>query len=432
MQQQYDAGRDLVAAVDAALPAGLSCARLARALARYAAAQVAQAEGADRGAPAQSARAGVAAAAARSEIRAARGLCVTQPEAVRPPQPGRIDDPASFEAFFGAVRARAPAGAVSATVAFAGRPPVRAAVRAGWLRTRVSSPPRQGELAVTFLAADGAVLGRSLSRAVWLLPRSASAAPGSVRDDAPLTRRLALAASSFPGISAVFTRDLVTGDEAAWNAEARFPAASTVKLGVLAAALRRFGPRPEQHASFYDLQALAGWSSNLAANRLAAQIGGAATAEAQLRRLGAVASTYRGNYLVGTALVPRSPPPISAVVTTARDLAAALTTLQRAAIGEPGARAASGLSVHEARVALGLLLSSQASGENAGMLRRALGPAVPIAQKHGWIRDARLTAAIVYTERGPRVVVICTYARDLRPATAQALGARVVRALGRP
>ena len=176
-----------------------------------------------------------------------------------------------------------------------------------------------------------------------------------------------------------------------------------MKLGVLAAALRRFGPRPELTPVFYDLRTLAGWSSNLAANRLLAKIGGstargAALAETALHRLGATASTYPGAYIVGTRF-RRSPPAVSSRVTTARDLGTALTTLQRAATGDARARAAGGLSVHEARVALGLLLSSEPVADNLGMLRPALPHALPIAQKQGWIDDARLTAAIVYSAR---------------------------------
>ena len=41
----------------------------------------------------------------------------------------------------------------------------------------------------------------------------------------------------------------------------------------------------------------------------------------------------------------------------------------------------------------------------------------------------RITAAIVYTPRGPRIVVICAYAQDLALGTATAFGRRVVSAL---
>ena len=151
--------------------------------------------------------------------------------------------------------------------------------------------------------------------------------------------------------------------------------------------------------------------------------------QAELRRLGARSSTYPGNYLAGTAFA-REPPRISRRLTTARDLSGVLARLQRAALGRSSARASSGLTIHEARVALGLLLSSQATGDNAGMIRAAVGPAVPMAQKQGWLDDVRITAAIVYTARGPRIVVICAYAESLELRTASALGRRVVSALG--
>ena len=433
VQAQYDAARDLQDALAAAGPPSSACEPLARLLAGYAQAQIGAAEGVDRLRPAQTARARAAAARRLAGYAPARAACAVHPSAAAAAaDPPRIDDPGSFEAFFGAVRARAPAGAVSATVALGGRIVARAAVEDGWLRTRVSAPPARGRLTVTFASATGGVAGRAISEDVWLLPQSAAARSLPVAQDGRLTASLTRAGDAFSGMSAVYTLDLATGTSAASNAEARFPAASTVKLGVLAAALKRFGPRPEERPSFSDLRTLAGWSSNLAANRLFGEIGGSAAAERELRRLGASSSTYPGNYIVGTAFTRGAPPLVSSRVTTARDLGTALATLHRAATGDSRARAASGLSVHQARVALGLLLSSQSAGDNLGMIRRALGPRVPIAQKQGWLDDARLTAAIVYTRAGPRVLVICAYERGLSLGAAQRLGQRVVAALRLP
>jgi hypothetical protein len=53
----------------------------------------------------------------------------------------------------------------------------------------------------------------------------------------------------------------------------------------------------------------------------------------------------------------------------------------------------------------------------------------PIAQKNGWLHDARLTAAIVYFPTGPKIVTVLTYAPGLSPTTAQALGRNVLAAL---
>ena len=86
----------------------------------------------------------------------------------------------------------------------------------------------------------------------------------------------------------------------------------------------------------------------------------------------------------------------------------------------------SGLSRRNAQLALGLLASAHPRGNNAGLLRPFL-PRRPIAQKSGWLSDARLTAAIVYGRRGPKIVVVLTYRPELSPRDALALGRRVVR-----
>ena len=407
VQAQYDAARDLQEALAGALPVSSACAALAVTLARYAQAQVDAAEGVDRLRPAQTARAGTVAARVLAGYPAARARCLANPgPAPRPARRPPIDDPGSYEAFFGAVRARAPAGAVRASVTLGGELVARAAVEGGWVRARISSAPAHGRLIVTFTSATGAVVGRAISEAVWLLPASASAPVPRIEEDASLGAQLARATATFSGISAVYTLDLRTGKAGSANADARFPAASTVKLGVLAAALRRFGPRPEAQPPFADLRALAGWSSNLAANRLAgedrrsgARAGRAPSPRRERQHLsGHLHRGHGGPALPAGRLQPRDHR------ARPRDR---LTTLQRAATGDARARAAAGLSVHEARVGLGLLLSSQPVADNLGMLRPALSSALPIAQKQGWINDARLTAAIVYSPRGTRVVVIC-------------------------
>ncbi len=53
--------------------------------------------------------------------------------------------------------------------------------------------------------------------------------------------------------------------------------------------------------------------------------------------------------------------------------------------------------------------------------------AAPVAQKNGWISDARLTAAIVYAKSGPKIVVVLAYRPNLPYREAQSLGRRVVR-----
>ena len=106
-----------------------------------------------------------------------------------------------------------------------------------------------------------------------------------------------------------------------------------------------------------------------------------------------------------------------------------MSTLHAAAAGNRVALRRAHLTVDEARLAIGLLLSSERAGDNAGLLRPAL-PALPIAQKHGWISFARLTTAVVYGPRGPVVVTILAYRPELPLRDAQALGTSVARLLG--
>ena len=265
------------------------------------------------------------------------------------------------------------------------------------------------------------------------LPAGAGAPARAPRRDARLAQRLATALSALDGASAAWVHDLASGRAAGVREELRFPAASTVKLGVLVAALDRFGPRPERSPAAHDLAALAGWSSNLAANRLVRLLGegderrGVAVVEERLRRLGAAASTYPGAYRAGTgrALVP----PATGRVTTARDLGRVLLALHRAAAGSAAAARRTGLSRREAAVALGLLLASERRGDNAGVL--GLPAALPAAQKHGWTSSTRHSAALVYAPAGPVVVVVLTYRPGIAREDALRAGRRVARlALG--
>ncbi len=259
-------------------------------------------------------------------------------------------------------------------------------------------------------------LARPALRLPALPPLTKAAAPRAT--DLRVAQRLRTLGRSFPGYAAIWAHDLGTGRTAGWNSDARFPAASTVKLGVLLAALRWY-PAPSWE---YDLRALTGWSSNLAANRLLPLVGGTRAVEAALHRAGATRSTYPQGFRVGTSVrlldVQAEPPRVSGRVTTAHDLGRILYSLHARALR----------NVPAARHALSLLLASEPTGNNVGLLRPWL-PGVPIAQKNGWLHDARHTAAVVYFRGGPKIVVILTYAPNLQLARARALGRDVLAAL---
>jgi hypothetical protein len=125
---------------------------------------------------------------------------------------------------------------------------------------------------------------KGVAPSIPLPPTAGLARPEGTRD-AKLAAKLSAIGQRYRGSAGFWVHDLATGTTAGWNSDARFPAASTVKLGVFAAALRRYGPRPERSHVAYDLRQLAGWSSNLAANRLYALLG-QATVQSGLTSLG--------------------------------------------------------------------------------------------------------------------------------------------------
>ena len=414
VQSQYDTARDLELALGAALPVSRGCEQLRRAALAFARGRIESAEGIDRLRDALVETGDRRARQARTRLARLGRTCRGGKPARRAPSSEL--QPRSYALSFGSVVAP-----------FTGRSVLRANGRiVGRSATGRFSPGLPAGRYDLEVRGPGGRVARSA--AVWLLPSSQAKAHAPLSQNAELRARLAAIGTAFPGVAAFSVRNLVTGRTAGWNADARFPAASTVKLGVIVATIERLGTGPR---TLPDLQAIAAWSSNLAANRLVTLLGGTEPVRATLRRLGALSSTYPGSYRVGTARtdVIRQPPIVSFRLSTANDLTNVMATLHAAATGDRRALQRSRLDVSEARLAIGLLLASERNGDNAGLLRGAL-PAMPIAQKQGWISSARHTTAIVYGPRGPVAVTILLYRPEITLREAQAVGASVVRALG--
>jgi len=427
VQTLYDRARDLQERIHAAAPFSPSCSALGGWAARFAAAEVAAAEEFDRLRPARARRLMRVAASAGGRVASTRRAC--RPGVAPRTRPVRsLVEPRDAAASFGLVVARAPAGADAATLLANGVPAGPLALGGGFARARLVARPGRYDLEVRFTG-GGRAVGRALSAGVWLLPPAAGTRPAAVHLDAGWQAGVRAAGAAFSSSAAAWIHDLATGRSAGWNAGARFPAASTVKLGVLVEALRRAGAAPERSVLFHDIRAIGGWSSNLAANRLLPRVGRRAV-ELALARMGAASSTYPGPYIVATALppvdAPDPPPRVSRRVTTAYDLGSVMTAIHEAARGDAEALRRTRLSRAQARLALGLLLASEQRGDNRGLFRDALGPAPLAAQKQGWIGSARHSAAVVYTPRGPVVVVALTYRPGLTRASAARFGGRLV------
>jgi hypothetical protein len=342
--------------------------------------------------------------------------------------------PVAYEVFFGPIVAAAPAGADNAALYLGDR---RVAERAPWrgrARFDLTHPPGRYDVRVRW-ERGGRVLRRDEARSVWLLSPSARAARRERARDGALSRGLATLGGSYPGWAALWVHDLRTGRTAGWNSDASFPAASLVKLGVLAAALDHYGPRPERSSAWPLIRDLATWSSNDASNRLLLLLGGSERAgarivEERLHRMGARASTFTGNYVLGTPYdAPRPLPFLSYRRTTAHDVGRMLFELHAAATGNGLALRRTGLTRHEARVAVGLLLSADSGGQNRGLLRPWSGS--PMARKEGWTTKLRHSAAVVYRPSGPVIAVVLTYRPGLRHGDSLAVGRELVRLIDR-
>lgn len=323
--------------------------------------------------------------------------------------------PKSDEVFFGRVVAQAPVVATEASLLLGHRRVARRSVLSRRVTFTLHGRPRPCDVRVRWYR-NGGLVGRSVARHTWLLHSSAGQAIPERRRDGRLSAKLGKLGRAYPGYAAFWVHDLHTGRTAGWNSDTSFPAASIVKLAVLIAALDRYGPRPERSDAWADIRALATWSSNRATNRLLSRLGGStaagsAIAQRVLDRIGATSSTFTGAYEIGTyadADRPRPLPILTYRRTTAHDVGRILYALHAAALGRPEAARRTRLSRHEARVGLALLLSSARTGDNAGILR----PPGPAAQKHGWTTTVRHTAAIVYGQSGPKIVVVLTFRPD--------------------
>ncbi len=441
IQAQYDAARDLDEALASVGRISEGCRPLLAAATAFARAHVMQAEGADRFSPSLVAKGVSRAAATGSALSGLERDCGGGALETRSPEPPELDEPGSSEAFAGPASTLAPRGTDQVDVLIAGAHTGRATLRSRRASFDAAAGGKGHNIEFQFRK-DGALIGTARSTNTWRLPDASTAHRGGRVADTALTAELAALGEAFDGQAGIWVHDLSRGSTAGWNEDALFPAASTVKLGVMVAALKRFGPRPERSGLAYDIGALAAWSSNLAANRLIRILGrgssysGSLVVESTLHALGASSSSYPGEYLVGTAFAqgaPDPPPRVSSRVTTARDLGRILFTLHAASMGDRPALRRTGLTRHEARVGIAMLLASEPGGDNAGLVREGAGARIPIAQKNGWLRDARHTAAVIYSARGPVVVVVLTYRSGLRRSEALALGTRVTRAalLGR-
>jgi hypothetical protein len=335
----------------------------------------------------------------------------------------RIIAPAPYQASFGRVIADLPSGTVRAIVVLNGHPFTSKAARGRRVAFQVALPAKDSTVRV--LAVDGR--GRQTASAqvapVFGLPAKAAPRAADSVEDSRLRQRLVALARSFPGTAAVYVHDLVAGTGAAWNARARFPAGSTLKLAIAVEALRSLRG-PPAHGSRIDvsIRATIIESDNKAANELEVALGGStsggsARVNAMMRSLGLVDSEMYGGYETDEGKSGR-PIPIGVdsqpsfpegKYTTAGDIGRLLEYVYLAAGGRGPLVRAGAFSPAEARYLLYLLVHVA----DPGKLDRFLPGTAFLAHKAGWIAAARHDNGLVFWPGGAFAATVMTYGRGV-------------------
>ena len=277
-----------------------------------------------------------------------------------------------------------------------------------------------GSTSVAVTAIDG-LNRRSTStvRPVFALPPHSDPRLRTARLDPVLGRHLRRLAQEHGGTSGIYVQDLRTGEGAAWNAKARFPAGSTLKLAIAVTVLRNLHGKPSPSSGVGGLLAkMLVSSDNAAANALEVWLGGSTAAGSDrvnetMRALGLTDSLMYGGY--ETPRRPEAGRPIPIRVesqpafgvgkyTTAADLARLARAVYLAAVGQ-GPLLRLGVTGSEARYLLWLL----AQVTDRGKLDRFVDPAVAVLHKAGWLTDARHDNGVVAFEGGVLVATVMTW-----------------------
>jgi hypothetical protein len=215
--------------------------------------------------------------------------------------PPAITAPAPREVSFGRVTGLAPRGTTRIIVRSGNQlladEPLRG--RSFSLESGLATGPNT----VSVTAVDG--LGRRSTRVVRqvlaLLPDDAPLERSPTVDPA-LSRTLRTLARRFGGTAGIYVQDLRTGRGAAWNARARFPAASTLKLAIAVTVMRSHHGKPGESSRVAGLlRDMLVSSDNAAANELEVWLAGSTAAgsdrvNATMRALGLTDSLMYGGY----------------------------------------------------------------------------------------------------------------------------------------
>jgi beta-lactamase class A len=284
---------------------------------------------------------------------------------------------------------------------------------------RVELPSGDLTLRVTTIAKDGWRSFR-IVKDVYGLPAASRPRSVAPRQDAFLARKLRGLARGYDGTAGVYVQSLTSGWGGAWNAKARFPAASTLKLAIATTVLAEHSgiPPPGSYVGGL-LREMIIPSDDAAANSLLAWLGGSVFSGSDqvnglMRSIGMRDSIMYGGYevrrLSGSIPVRVEEQPAFGVGkhTTAWDMASLHRAIWLASAGKGLLRRADkGFTASDARHLLWLLAHVRDTPKLDRTVTRSRD--VSVLHKAGWINAARHDTGLVFWRGGVFVVGVMTW-----------------------
>lgn len=333
--------------------------------------------------------------------------------------PPAIEQPAAHQVSYGLVTGRAARGTARVIVYASGKRLASRQLDGRRFTLRVTLPRGDVVVRVTTIARNGRRSSAHVPE-VFGLPPGSRPRIVTPRRDRGLERKLTPMIREYPGTAAYYVQSLTGGSGAAWNARARFPAASTVKVAIAATVLAEYPGIPPPGSRIDGLlRKMIIPSDDEAANLLLAWLAGSTTSGAYrvndlMRGIGSTDTLMYGGYATRT-LSSRIPLRVDEApdfgvgkYTTARDMASLWRALWLASGGIGPLRSSQpGLTPADARYLLWLTAHVRDQPKLEATIRRDR--EVEVLHKAGWISAARHDTGLIFWEGGVFVAGVMTY-----------------------
>jgi hypothetical protein len=356
-----------------------------------------------------------------------------------PLPPPALEQPAPRQVSYGLVTGKAGRGTARVVVSANGKVVAARDLRGRRFWIRVPLPLGDVTVRVSTLARDGRS-SSTVVRDVYALPPAARPTVVRPRADPVLGRRLRALARGFSGTPGFYVQSLTTGNGAAWNARARFPAASTLKLAIAVTTLARHSGIPAR-GSYLDglFRKMITVSDDQAANDMEVWLAGSTSAGSHLvntmmRSIGMRDSIMYGGYIVTrtpSASIPvrvhEQPAFGIGKHTTAWDMSQLWRGIWLASAGAgPLRKAQPGFTPADARHLLWWLARVRDWSKLDTSLRGRAG--VSVLHKAGWVNQARHDTGLVFWPGGVFVASVMTWRAGGVGSSSDRLQGRIARA----